>query len=40
VVLRHEVVPQVGGVLEPLVAVGAEVVLVAVVFLELLIVVE
>jgi hypothetical protein len=40
VVLRAEVMPQVGGVLEPHVAVGAEIVLVAIVFLELLIVVE
>ena len=40
VVLRAEVVPQVGGVLEPPVAVGAKVVLVAIVFLELLIVIE
>jgi len=40
VVLRAKVVPHVDGVLEPHVAVGAEVVLVAIVSLELLIVVE
>jgi hypothetical protein len=38
--LRAEVVPQAVGVLERPVAVGAEVVLVAIVFLELLIVVK
>ena len=40
VVLGAEVVPQVGGVLESQVAVGAKVVPVAIVFFELLIVVE
>jgi hypothetical protein len=40
VVLRAEVVLHVGGVLEPRVALCAEFVLVAIVFLELLIVVE
>lgn len=40
VVLRAEVMPQVGGVAKALIAFGAEVVLVAIVFLELLIVVE
>ena len=40
VVFRAQVVPQIGGVLEDPVAVCAEVVLVAIVFLEFLIVIE